>query len=270
MKATLPVIWITGASSGIGEGIALEYNRLGGVQLVLSARRREELLRVAAMCNRVKTRILPIDLEQHKEAENWVQDIMNHEGRVDVLINNGGIGQLGNAIDTQYEVERKIMEINYFGNVALSKEVTKAMISVQKPCTIVVTTSILGKFSQPRLATYAASKHALYGFYEGFREEVRPHQIKVVLLSPGFINTQVTLKSLDSKGNALNKNSPAQEKGMLTEVFARKAIRAIAAGKEHKYIGGFEIGAAYVKTWAPSLFYFLMRRFVFNKKAQSK
>ena len=265
MDKSQPVIWITGASSGIGEGLALEYNRLGHAKLILSARRKEELERVAAKCTQVEVKIFPIDLEQHHNAAQWVQELMESEGRIDLLINNGGIGQLGNSLDTLETVERKIMEINYFGNVALSKEVAKAMIAKGLSCKIAITTSILGQFSQPRLATYAASKHALYGYYEGFREEVRHNGIKIIILSPGFVNTQVTLKSLDNEGKALNKNSPAQEKGMRTDVFARKAIKAINSGKDHVYIGSFEIFATYFKNILPTLFYALMRRFVFKR-----
>ncbi|GCD77148.1 oxidoreductase [Thermaurantimonas aggregans] len=257
------VLWITGASSGIGKGLALELNKIGGCTLILSARRSELLEELAQQCTQVKAHILPLDLEDYGKASQWTEEALKFAGRIDVLINNAGIGQLGNSLDTLDEVEEKIMRINYFGNVALAKAVVRKMME-QGGGQIVVISSVLGQFSQPRLATYAASKHALYGYYEGFREEVRKKGIKVQIVSPGFINTEVTLNSLKGDGTKLMKNSPAQEKGMRTDVFARKLIKVMQSGREHAYIGGLEIMAAYFKRWFPGLFYWLMRKFVFK------
>lgn len=257
------VIWITGASSGIGKGLVLALERIGHCTLVISARRKDLLDDLAGKCVRTKVIVLPLDLEDYHKAQVWTDKIIDQTGKIDILINNAGIGQLGYSLDTKDEVEEKIMKINYFGNVALAKAVARHMIH-RGTGQIVVISSILGQFSQPRLATYSASKHALYGYYEGFREEVRRSGIKVQIVSPGFINTEVTLNSLTSDGNRLNKNSPAQEKGMTTERFAKKLIRVIRSGKEHAYIGGVEILTAYFKRWFPGLFYFLMRKFIFK------
>src|SRR5690606_36924075 len=122
------VVWITGASSGIGEGLCYAFAK-EGCKLVLSARRAEELLRVKQQ-TQLKDEdvlLLPIDLEKNSEALVWVQKVIEKFGRIDVLINNGGLSQKGNAMDTTLEVERKIMEINYFGNVALTKAVIPIM-----------------------------------------------------------------------------------------------------------------------------------------------
>lgn len=257
------VIWITGASSGIGKGLVMAFEMIGNCTLVISARREDLLYDLARMCTRTRVLVLPLDLADHHKAQEWTDEVIHKAGKIDILINNAGIGQLGNSLDTKNEVENKIMTINYFGNVALAKSVARHMIS-RGGGQIVVVSSILGQFSQPRLATYAASKHALYGYYEGFREEVRRYGIKVQIVSPGFINTEVTYNSLTGDGSKLQKNSPAQEKGMSTEKFATKLIRVIKSGKEHVYIGGLEVLSVYVKRWFPGFFYYLMRKFVFK------
>lgn len=258
------VIWITGASSGIGRGMALYLNQIGKCTLILSARRKELLQMLARECSNVKAHVLPLDMEDFPQASHWVKKALELAGQIDILINNAGIGQLGNSLDTLDEVEEKIMKINYFGNVALSKAVCRYFIENSIHGQIVVISSVLGQFSQPRLATYAASKHALYGYYEGFREEVRKYGIRIQIVSPGFIQTDVTLNSLTPDGKKLNKNSPAQEKGMSTETFAKKLSKVIIKKKEHAYIGGPEILAAYFKRFLPDFFYFLMRQFVFK------
>ncbi|MFN3951768.1 MAG: SDR family NAD(P)-dependent oxidoreductase [Thermaurantimonas sp.] len=257
------VIWITGASSGIGRGLVLALDRMCDCTLVISARRGELLDQLAGTCIRSKVISMPIDLENYQMAGKWADEVIGQVGKIDILINNAGIGQLGNSLDTKDEVEEKIMKINYFGNVALAKAVARHMISGGGG-QIVVISSILGQLSQPRLATYAASKHALYGYYEGFREEVRRYGIKVQIVSPGFINTEVTYNSLTGDGSKLRKNSPAQEKGMSTEKFASRLIHVIKSGKEHVYIGGVEVVSVYLKRWFPTLFYYLMRKFVFK------
>lgn len=252
------VVWITGASSGIGEGLSNAFSK-EGCKLVLSARRFDELLRVKQQTNLLDEDILllPIDLEKNIEAPEWVKKVIEKFGRIDVLINNGGLSQKGTALETTNEVERKIMEINYFGNVALTKAVIPIM-QKQQSGNIVVTTSILGKFGLPFHTTYAASKHALYGFYDSLRMELKPFHIKVLLVAPGFINTNASINSLNADGSLSNKNSPAQINGMKTDVFARKLISALKRNKNHFYIGNKELLAIPFKTLLPNLFYSIM------------
>ncbi len=266
MNLSDKVIWITGASSGIGEAIALQLVK-EGCKLVLSARRKEELERVANNCNTENIFVLPIDLEQHQNADNWTKQVMDKFGRIDILINNGGISQEGIALETKTEVEQKLMNINYFGNVALAKAVAPIM-QKQQSGKIAVITSIVGKFGLPGLSTYAASKHALYGFYDSFRLELRKHNVSVLLVAPGFINTNVTLNAVKGDGSTFNKNSPAQENGMKTGIFAKKFIATLKSNRNHKYIGSKELLAIPFKTFFPNLFYNLMYKM--NEKKQQR
>lgn len=263
MKLDNKVVWLIGASSGIGEALAYELAKYN-CKLVISARREKELIRVKNNIEHKDVFVLPIDLEKHEKSTQWVQEIIDKYDRIDILINNGGIGQKSLAIDTLPEVEKKIMDINYFGNVALSKAVLPQMIK-QNSGKIVVTTSILGKFGLPQLSTYAASKHALYGYYDSLRLEVEQYNINIQLISPGFVNTNVTFNSLTADGSKLNTNSDAQENGMSTDIFAKKFVTTLMGNKKHKYIGKKELLSIPFKTFAPNIFYKLMNK-MSNKK----
>jgi short-subunit dehydrogenase len=266
MNLANKVIWITGASSGIGEAIAYELAK-ENCKIVLSSRRVEELNRVKSNINLSDDNVLvlPIDLEQHNQSVEWTNKVIEKFNRIDVLINNGGISQEGIALETSSEVEQKIMDINYFGNVALSKAVAPFM-QQQQGGKIAVITSIIGKFGLPRLSTYAASKHALYGFYDSFRLELKKDGISVLLVSPGFINTNVTLNAITGDGSSFKQNSPAQENGMDTGVFAKKFVHTIKTNRQHKFIGAKELLSVPFKTLLPNLFYSIMLKMSNNKK----
>ena len=266
MDLSNKVVWITGASSGIGEAITYQLAK-ENCKLVISARRIEELNRVKVKVSIPEENILvlPIDLEQHQNTEDWTKKVLEKFGRIDILINNGGISQESFALETTQEVEQKIMNINYFGNVALSKAVAQIM-QKQQSGKIAVITSIIGKFGLPRLSTYAASKHALYGFYDSFRLEVKKNGISVLLICPGFINTNVTLNAITGDGSPFKKNSPAQENGMKTDVLAKTFVKALKSNSNHKYIGGKELLSIPFKTFLPNLFYNIMLKMSNNKK----
>jgi short-subunit dehydrogenase len=266
MNLSNKVIWVTGASSGIGEAIVYALAK-ENCKLVISSRRIEELNRVKANTKLSDENILvlPIDLEQYQNAYDWTKKVTDKFSRIDILINNGGISQEGYALNTSTEVEQKIMNINYFGNVALSKAVAPIM-QQQKSGKIAVITSIAGKFGQAGLSSYSASKHALYGFYDSFRLELKKDNISVLLVSPGFIDTNVTLNAVTGDGSTFNQNSPAQENGMKTDVFAKKFIRTLKSNCNHKYIGSKELLAVPFKTFFPNIFYNLIYKMSNKKK----
>jgi dehydrogenase/reductase SDR family protein 7B len=254
MNLNNKTIWITGASSGIGEAIAKELSKLS-VTLVLSARRKEELERVKQECADNKNiHIYPLDLEDNNKAETWVADVLKLTPKIDVLINNGGVGHMGNVIEMDAQVERKVMEVNFWGQVMLTKAILPHFIERNEGL-ITTTGSILGKFGSPGLAAYAASKHALYGYYDSLREELRGTNIKVMMVTPGFINTNVTLSSYTSDGKVLGKNSVAQEKGMKPAELAKKFVSAIEKEKKSVLIGKWETFSVPFKQNAPNLFY---------------
>lgn len=254
------IIWITGASSGIGEALAYVCAN-EGAKIVISARREEELKRVAANCktNPDNIFILPLDLEHSDTIDDKVNEVVQKFGRIDVLINNSGMGHRTKALNTPTAIDRKVMEINFFGTINLTKAVAREM-KKQKSGKLVVVTSIMGKYGMPLYSTYAASKHALYGYFESLRQELYKDNIKVLIVSPGFINTDVSTKLLKEDGTAYGIKSDAQEKGMSAMDCAKKIMSAVKSDREHKYVGNYEIFSVYVKQYFPRLFFKLMRK----------
>ncbi len=258
MNLNNKTIWITGASSGIGEAIAKEMAKKK-VTLILSARRVEELERVKRECKSTDATIIvyPLDLEKNKNAQLWVDDILNLAPKVDVLINNGGVGHFGNVTAMEAEVERKVLEVNFWGQVMLTKAILPHMIK-NNSGTIATVGSIVGKFGSPGLAAYSASKHALYGYFESLRQELRNTAILIMMITPGFINTNVTKASYTKDGKVYGKNSVAQEKGLAPEVMAKTVVKRIEQEKNNAVIGKWEIFSVPFKKFAPNLFYSIM------------
>lgn len=250
-------VWITGASSGIGKAAAQALNA-AGAEVLLSARREDLLYAVKESCSiPERVHILPIDLEKSVDAKLWLAEALQLMGGLDILLANAGIGQSGYALDTLDEVERKIFEINYHGHLKLSKTVLQHFLQ-QGGGQIMAIASIAGKFGQRKLAAYSASKAALLLYYESLWQELKSEPIKLQVVSPGFINTEVTLNSLDTKGERLNKNSKAQENGMPAEVFAQKLLKVMEGKRFHSYIGGKELLAVPLHAISPQLFYKLL------------
>jgi short-subunit dehydrogenase len=251
-------VWITGASSGIGEALCIALAN-EGANLVLSARREDELQRVAALCGQAKVLVLPIDLSHIEQPQLLMDSIVARFGGVDILINNAGISQRGKALQTDISIDRRLMEVNFMSTVVLTKLVLPSMVEKNKG-QIIAISSILGDFGLPLHSTYAAAKHAVNGFFESLAEELSTTNIRVTTISPGFIKTKVAINAITETGTAYNIDSPAQEKGMEPSVCAKKIIDAIVQGKRKKYIGGIELLFVPMHQHAPKFFYWIMKK----------
>lgn len=248
-----PVAWITGASSGIGEATAKNLAEKG-YQIILSARREVELLRVKSECHpAASVEILPLDLTEISNFEKKVKEAISFFGKIDLMIHNGGISQRSLIRNTSLEVDRKLMEVNFFGTIALTKALLPHFIQ-RKTGHFIVITSLVGKFASPYRSSYAASKHALHGFFDTLRAEHYQDQISVTLVCPGFIKTQVSVNALTENGSPLGSMDDAQANGMSPEVFAEKLFKTIQKKKEEAYIGGKETLAVYLKRFLPGVF----------------
>lgn len=255
------VVWLTGASSGIGEALAYALARKG-VRLILSARRKVELDRVKGNCPskaQPQIRVLPLDLSQADTLRLSTEAAIQIFGAVDILINNGGISQRSLIATTDVSVDRRIMEVNYFGPIALTKYLLPHFIQ-RKHGHFVIISSLTGKFGTPYRSGYAASKHALHGFYDALRAEHFRDHIKVTMACPGFIHTPITLSALTGDGTPLNKMDEAQYKGKSAEWCAAKIVRALEKEKEEVYIGGREVFGVYLKRFLPRLFSRVIRK----------
>ena len=254
------VVWITGASSGIGEALAYAW-AARGAKLILSARRAEVLERVKARCQRKDEDILllPLDLAESETMEAKVKEALGYFGKVDILVHNGGISQRSLVKETALSVDRRIMEVNFFGTVALTKALLPSMLAGQRGRFVVVT-SLVGKFGTPYRSAYAASKHALHGFFDSLRAELWQEGIRVTLICPGFIKTEVSINALQGDGSALNQMDDAQAKGMSAEACAKAILRAVDRDAEERYIGGREVMGVYLKRFFPRLFSRILRK----------
>jgi len=254
---TNKVIWITGATSGIGEALALALSEKGA-KLVLSARRVEELERVKSNC-KGEALILPLDLSKMDEFEALTQKVISHYGRIDYLINNGGISQRSEAFETPLELDRKIMEVNYFGNIALTKAVLPQMQKQKSGC-IVPISSLSGKFGFFLRSAYSASKFALVGFYESLRLEEEKNNINVSIVFPGFIRTEISKNALSKEGKSTGEMDNNQNKGVTAEKCAKQIINGLEKNKLEIKAGAGELKAITIKRLFPKLFHKIIKK----------
>lgn len=254
------VIWITGASSGIGEALALEFAKQGA-RLILSARRESELKRVGDLTKlpELDLMLLPFDLNKTSNASALAAQIINKFGRIDILVNNGGYSQRSEVMKTSEEIDRQLMEVNYFSYVNLTKAVLPYM-KRQKAGHIVVVSSIAGKFGFFLRSSYSAAKHALHGFFESLRLETEQFGIQTLIVCPGKIKTNVSNNAVTADGTRHNEMDPSHEDAMSAEQCALQIIKGISKGKEEILIGGKEILIVHIRRFFPALFRKLIRK----------
>jgi short-subunit dehydrogenase len=254
------VVWVTGASSGIGEAISKAFAK-EGAKLVLSARRLEELQRVKneMALNDADVLLLPFDLGNTINIDKQTQKVIDTFGRIDVLVSNGGISQRSYTKETPMEVDRKIMEVNYFGTIALTKSVLQFMLKEQSGH-IIVTSSIAGKFGFYLRSAYAASKHALHGFFESLRMEIYNDNVKVMIVCPGKIATNISMNAITPDGSIHGKLDKATELGVSAEYCAEEILKGMQNNTEELLVGGKELKAVFIKRLFPKLFSKLIRK----------
>jgi dehydrogenase/reductase SDR family member 7B len=224
------IVWITGASSGIGEALAYAFHR-AGARLILSARREDELKRVQAACGgEPNTRVLSLDVSRGDELAGKARAALSLFGGIDILVLNAGISQRSLARNTDESVYRRLMEVNFFGPEALTRALLPAMLE-KKSGHIVVISSVAGKFGVPLRTGYSATKFALHGFYEALRAEETRNGISVTLVCPGYVHTGISVSALKGDGSKHAKVDPELEQGMPAEECARQILRGVARHK---------------------------------------
>lgn len=259
MDFSKKTIWITGASSGIGKALALEFSKVNA-NVILSARNEKKLEEVKKDCKHSeRVVILPLDISQYETFEKKVEIALGLFNGVDILINNAGISQRSLVLETKLHVDQKIFDINYFGTIALTKALLPNFIA-KKSGQIVVITSVVGKIGTPLRSSYAGSKHALHGFFDSLRAELSEN-IAITLICPGFVNTDVSIHALTKDGTPQNRIDKATSNGLSPEVFAKKALKVIEKQKNEAVIGGnLEIFAVYMKRFFPRLLTKMLRK----------
>lgn len=247
-------VWITGASSGIGEQLVYACAKRGA-RLIISSNQKDELQRVKANCEQMSTTCfaVPFDLSLPEEITEAVSFVKNKYPTVDVLINNGGISQRATATTTSVETVRKIMDINFMSAVMLSTMLVPDMVK-NGGGVIAVTSSITGKFGFPLRSAYSASKHAIHGYFESLRLENKAHNIQVTIAMPGRVQTPISINAITADGTAHGKMDDGQSGGIAADVCAERYIRAIENNKGEVLIGGKELMMVHIKRFFPSLF----------------
>jgi len=244
-------VWITGASSGIGEAVAVAFHQ-AGARLVLSARREDELKRVQTLCgDEPNTRVLPMDVTNVTELPQKTQQALGMFSGIDILVLNAGITQRSLTRDTDESVYRQLMEVNFFASQALARAVLPSMLA-QKTGHMVVISSIAGKFGVPLRSGYSASKFALHGFFEVLRAEEEKNGIHVTMVCPGYIRTNISLSALRGDGGKHAQMDPGIQQGMPAAECARQILKAVARGKQEIIVGTKrEQGLVYLKRFFP-------------------
>ena len=254
------VVWITGASSGIGKACAEQFAKEKAL-LILTALEEDLLQNVKKYCEELGCRceILPYNLVDLENIAELVQKALSFWGKIDILYNNAGISQRALTGDTLFDVDKKIMDVNFFAPVKITKELLPEMLK-NGGGTIAVTTSISGKFGFPLRSAYCSSKHALYGFFETLHAEYYDKNIRVVFVCPGRVKTNISFYSLKNDGSQYSKMDEGQAGGISSENAAKKIINAIYKQKPEVLVGSKELLMVYIKRFLPSLSRKLVRK----------
>jgi len=255
------IVWITGASSGIGEACAYEYARLGA-SLILTATNEERLEQVAEHSRQLGAqdiRLMPYNLSDNEGIHALVSRAWKAYGHIDTVLLNAGISQRTRVEDTTLPMLRELMEVNFFAPATIARALLPLMV-VQGGGHIGVTASIAGLFGFPLRCGYSASKHALYGYFESLQTEYYDRDIRVTMIAPGRIRTCISLRALDKGGKPYGRLDPGQAGGMDVHRAARQIVRAIKHGRREVYVGGRELTMVYIKRFMPGLCAWLSRK----------
>lgn len=264
MRKAEKVVWITGASSGIGQALAIEYAKQGAC-LILSARRESVLSDVKLGCEKVGLRsdqvlILPLDVTEHDGLQDKVTQAVAFKGYVDLLVNNAGISQRSTCLTTQMKTYRTLFEVDVFGQIALTKTLLPVMVE-RGQGHIAVTASVAGKMGVPFRTGYCAAKHAVMGFFDALRAEVAHENILVSTIVPGFIRTNISKNALAGDGSAFGKVDDNIAGGMSVDDCARVVVKGLNKGKKEISVGkGVEMHALWIKRFFPNFLTKIMEK----------
>jgi dehydrogenase/reductase SDR family protein 7B len=244
---------ITGASSGIGEALAYEFAKQKA-KLILCSRNETELQRVKANIADTECEIFPCDITDHIAVDHMLEKINRRFNTIDVLVNNAGISQRSLALETSFSVEERIMKLNFFAAVYLTKKILPGMISARGG-DIIVISSLSGKFGFWHRSAYAASKHALQGYFETLQIELREHHIHTLIVNPGGVNTNIAKNALRHDGSTFGKREEFHIKGIQPAELAKRIVRAMEKHKKQLLAGKQELLLYYIRKFWPWLFF---------------
>uniref|UniRef100_A0A8C9QB60 Dehydrogenase/reductase SDR family member 7 n=1 Tax=Spermophilus dauricus TaxID=99837 RepID=A0A8C9QB60_SPEDA len=261
------VVWVTGASSGIGEELAYQLSKLG-VSLVLSARRVHELERVKRKClgnGNLKEKdifVLPFDLANRSSHEVATKAVLQEFGRIDVLVNNAGKIHSSLIVDTKMDFFKELIELNYLGTVSLTKCVLPHMIE-RKQGKIVIVNSLVSFVPIAISSGYCASKHALRGFIHSLQIELTKHPgIIVSNICPGPVHSNIRKNALTEEVTKTVDHNKIQDRQMATRRCVRLMLVAMANNLKEVWIGEQPyLLVSYLWQYMPTLAWWIIRKF---------
>ena len=247
-------VWITGASSGIGEALAYDLARQGA-RLILTARNEKELHRVRAACHAPDLHaVVPLDLGDYHQLEARAEEVWDTRGPIDVLVNNAGVSQRYLGLESSLELDEKIMNVNFFGTTALTRPIARRMVA-RGAGHLAVVSSVLGLYGIQTRTAYAASKHALRGYFDSLRSELAHTPVKVTVIYPGYITTRVSENALNAQGQPHGRVDEGHSHGISAEACARRIVAALEADESEVIIAGAkEWAGVLLSRYLPGLF----------------
>ncbi|MDC0600038.1 SDR family NAD(P)-dependent oxidoreductase [Flavobacteriales bacterium] len=251
-------VWITGATSGIGESVARACHQRGD-RLILSARTLERLEATRQKLNVRDALLAPFDLAHTEGIEVLAEKMWSEAQGVDVVIHCGGISQRSRLIETDPSVDRQMMEVNYFGTLSFTRAILPHMIAAGGGHFAVVT-SLMGLFSAPLRSGYAGAKHAMHGWFEALRAEHHNDGIRVTMVAPGFVQTAISLNALTGNGSPQGTMDDATAQGITAEQCAAVILRGIDRNKALVTPGKKEVLGYWLGRFAPGLLRRIARR----------
>jgi dehydrogenase/reductase SDR family member 7B len=251
------VVWVTGASSGIGEALSLQLLD-AGAYVVLSGRRADALIGIAAKAG-PRALVLPFEATDWDALPDVVNKAWNWRGQIDILINNAGISQRSLAIDTEFAVYRTLMEVDYLAPVALTQLVLPRMVE-RGTGHIAAVSSVAGKVGVPLRTGYSGAKHAVVGYFSALRAEVElAHGIAVTMILPGSVKTPIAVNALEGNGARRGRSDPNIERGIDVNVAASTILSGLAEKRKEVVVAeGIEAGALQLMREQPEKLYDMM------------
>ena len=252
--------WITGASSGMGKAVAVALAKFN-TRIIISGRDIDSLKITAGEIekNGSIARIEVLDMLDTESIVKTAKRVLSDEEKIAGLYHFAGISQRSLLIETPLENTRKIMEINFFGVVALTNIILPSMI-VNGEGQIAAASSLVGKFGFPYRSAYASSKHALHGYFETLLAENYDKGICISMLIGGRIQTNISKFAIDKDGRHHDKMDAGQDKGISPKKAAQQILKGLKKDKREIPVGGNELVMLKIKRFFPGLHARLIRK----------
>lgn len=257
------VVFLTGASSGLGEALA-EAFYICGCKLILAGRNEEKLEELKKRLENIKLDhqhspvVCVLDLEDKELRYKVNQAVASRWGQVDILINNAGLSYRGAVVDTKSQVDKKLMTVNHFGHIEITKAILPYMVK-EKSGHIVCISSVQGKLPIPHRSSYAASKHAFQAYFDSLRAEVDHQGVKVCVVSPYYIKTNLSLNAINADGSAYGKLDETTKNGYDPHFVAKKIINCVQQNQDELILAPFHVKLAIcLRVLVPWLYFRIM------------